>query len=70
MDEKRLPQILIGYLLEEGKEGDQKQDGKKVYLELWKKVIYEEETGRKDFVGHRMSKDISMCHRITTYIHQ
>jgi hypothetical protein len=34
MDEDRLPQkILIGHLLKEGKEGDQKQDGKKAYSE-------------------------------------
>jgi hypothetical protein len=37
--------------LEEGKEGDQKEDGKKAYLELWKNVVYEMETGRTDFVG-------------------
>jgi hypothetical protein len=34
MKKDYIKKCLIGYLLEEGKEGDQKQHGKKAYLEL------------------------------------
>jgi hypothetical protein len=54
--------------LEEGKEGDQKQDGKKAYLELWQNVVYETETGRTDFIGDWVSKDVAIRHRTTTYM--
>jgi hypothetical protein len=54
--------------LEEGKDGDQKQDGKKAYSERWKNVVCEMETGRTEFVGDWMLKDVAICHR-TTYIH-
>jgi hypothetical protein len=54
--------------MEEGKEGDQKQDGKKAHLELWKKVVYEMElVGQTS--GDWVSKDVAMHLRTTTYIH-
>jgi hypothetical protein len=57
--------------MEEGKEGDQKQDGKKAHLllELWKKVVYEMElrvVGQTS--GDWVSKDVVMRLRTTTYI--
>jgi hypothetical protein len=56
--------------MEEGKEGDEKQDGKKTYSELWKNVVYKMETGRTDFVGDWVSKDVAKRHRTTTDIHK
>jgi hypothetical protein len=56
-----------GYLLEEGKGGDQKQDGKKVYSELGKNVVYKMETRKADFGGDWVSKKVAICHRTTTY---
>jgi hypothetical protein len=41
-----LKRLYIGYLLEEGKEGHQKQNGKKAYSKLWKNVVYKVETGK------------------------
>jgi hypothetical protein len=67
MDEERLLQkIYIWYLLEEGKEGDQKQDGKKAYSERCNNVVYEMETGRTDFFGDWVSKNVAIRHRTTT----
>jgi hypothetical protein len=49
--------------------GDRKQDGKKVYLELWKNVVYEIGTGRTDLFGDWVSEDVAIRHRTTEYIH-
>jgi hypothetical protein len=57
----------IGWLLE-GKEADQKQDGKKAYSERWKNVVYEMETGGTDFVADSVPKDVAIRHRTTTYV--
>jgi hypothetical protein len=46
----------------------QKQDGKKTYSEQWKRVVYQMETGRTDFFADRVSKDVAIRHRTTTYI--
>lgn len=43
--------------MEEGKEGDLKQDGKQ-YSELWKNMVYEFEAGMTDFGEDWMSKDV------------
>lgn len=59
-----LTEILTGYLLEEGKARDRKQDGKKAVLDLCKNVVYDVETGRTDFVGDLVSNDY-----MHTYIH-
>jgi hypothetical protein len=65
-DEERLPKKILNWVpSEEGKEGDQKQAGKKVYSELRKNVVYEMETGRADFVGDWVLKDVAVCHRMT-----
>jgi hypothetical protein len=69
MKEDYLKRFQIGHLLEEGKEGDQKQDGKKAYLEVWKNVVSEMEAWRTDFVGDWVSKDVAIRHGTTTYIH-
>jgi hypothetical protein len=55
--------------VEGGKKGDRKQDGMKAYSERWKDVIYKMETGRTDFVGDWVSKDVAIRHRMTIYIH-
>jgi hypothetical protein len=67
MDEERLPLKILNCLLEEGKV-NQKQDGKKAYSERWKNMVYEVETGRTDFFGVWVSKDV-ILRRTTTYIH-
>jgi hypothetical protein len=41
----------------------------KAYSERWKNEVYEMETGRRDFVGDWVSKDVAIRHRMTTYIH-
>jgi hypothetical protein len=64
-----LTEILTGYLLEEGKARDRKQDGKKAVLDLCKNVVYDVETGRTDFVGDLVSKYVAIRHRTTTCIH-
>jgi hypothetical protein len=46
---------------------DQKQDGKNAYSELRKNVVSDMESGRTDFVGDWVSKDLAIRHR-TTYI--
>jgi hypothetical protein len=51
MKKDYLKRFQSGHLLEEGKDGDQKQDGKKAYSELWKNVIFEMETERRDLIG-------------------
>jgi hypothetical protein len=43
---------------EEGKDGDQEQDGKTAYTEQWKNVVCEMETQRTDFVGDCVPKDV------------
>jgi hypothetical protein len=48
--------------------GDRKQHGTKGYSELWKNVVYEMETGRRDFVGW-VSKDVAIRRTTTTRIH-
>jgi hypothetical protein len=64
-----LTEILTGYLLEEGKARDRKQNGKKAVLDLCKNVVYDMETGRTDFVGDLVSKHVAIRHRTTTCIH-
>jgi hypothetical protein len=51
MYEERLPQLTLNWIpTGRRKNGDQKQDGMKAYIEPWKTVVYEMETGRTDFV--------------------
>jgi hypothetical protein len=70
MDGERLPQRILNRTpTGRKKEGDQKQDGKKAYSELWNNVVYEMETGRTDFFGDWVSKDVAIRCRTTTYIH-
>jgi hypothetical protein len=56
MDEERLPQKnfkLDTYRKKEKRKT--KNDEKKVYLQLWKNVIYKKESWRTDFVGDWVS---------------
>jgi hypothetical protein len=64
-DHKR---IKLDTYWEKEKEENQKQDEQKAYSERWKNVVYEMQTGRTDFVGGWMSKDVAVRHRTTTYI--
>jgi hypothetical protein len=52
MDYKRLPKEILNRLSTgRKKRGDEKQDGKKAYSELWKNVVYELETEKTDLGG-------------------
>jgi hypothetical protein len=69
MNEEKLSQQILNWIpTGRRKKGDQKQDGRKAYLEPWKNVVYEKETNRTNFVGILVSKDVAIRHRMTTYI--
>jgi hypothetical protein len=58
MDKERLPQTILNWI-----PTGRRKMGKKTCLELWNNVVYEMETGRTDFVGDWVSKDVATRHK-------